>query len=95
MLKKVLLLLMAVFLFGANSMVYAMMCHADSGHNEHAQTVKNTANIGNKICPVTGEKIVEKMKATYEYQGKVYNFCCPVCIDEFKKNPEKYINKLE
>jgi len=52
-------------------------------------------DIGNKICPVTGEKIDEKTKATYEYQGKAYNFCCPMCIDEFKKDPQKYIKKVE
>lgn len=50
---------------------------------------------GNKICPVSGEKIDEKMKATYEYNGKIYNFCCPACIEEFKKDPDKYIQKVE
>jgi YHS domain-containing protein len=29
-------------------------------------------------------------KVTYVYKGKVYGFCCKDCIDEFKKNPEKY-----
>jgi len=52
-------------------------------------------NAGNKICPVSGEKINEKTKATYEYNGKIYNFCCPMCIDEFKKDPEKYIEKVK
>ena len=42
-----------------------------------------------------GEKIDEKMKATYEYEGKVYNFCCAMCIDDFKKDPQKYIKKIE
>ncbi len=51
-------------------------------------------NVGNKICPVTGEKIDEKTKVTYEYQGKIYNFCCAGCPDEFKKDPEKYIRKV-
>ncbi len=50
---------------------------------------------GNTVCPVTGEKIDAKTKATYEYQGKIYNFCCPMCIDEFKKDPDKYINKTK
>jgi len=36
---------------------------------------KDIVDVGNKICPVSGEKIDEKMKATYEYEGKVYNFC--------------------
>jgi YHS domain-containing protein len=52
-------------------------------------------NVGNKICPVTGEKIEEQFKATYEYEGKIYNFCCAGCIEEFKKDPQKYIKKVE
>jgi YHS domain-containing protein len=26
----------------------------------------------------------------YEYNGKIYNLCCPMCVKDFKKNPEKY-----
>ena len=59
------------------------------------QTRKEAVNVGNKICPVSGEKIDEKMKATYEYEGKIYNFCCPMCVEEFKKDPQKYINKVQ
>mgnify|MGYP001574184940 CR=1 FL=1 len=44
---------------------------------------------------MSGEKIDEKVKSTYEYQGKIYNFCCPSCIEDFKKDPEKYIKKAE
>ncbi len=77
---------------------------AQAGHTEHQEvaqeavaqeTPKEAVNAGNKICPVSGEKIDEKMKATYEYEGKVYNFCCPSCVEEFKKDPEKYIQKVE
>jgi len=59
------------------------------------EQVKNAEDVGNKVCPVSGEKIDEKMKETYEYKGKIYNFCCPVCVEEFKKDPEKYIEKME
>lgn len=52
-------------------------------------------DVGNTVCPVSGEKIEESKKATYEYKGKIYNFCCPMCISDFKKNPEKYIEKME
>ena len=51
--------------------------------------------VGNKTCPVTGEKIVESSKAIYEYNGKAYNLCCAMCINEFKKDPEKYAAKAE
>jgi len=61
-----------------------------------AQTSPTKAvDVGNTICPVTGDKIDEKTKATYEYKGKIYNFCCPMCIDTFKKDPQKYIKKVE
>jgi len=57
--------------------------------------IKEPVNVGNEICPVSGEKIDEKTKATYEYDGKIYNFCCAMCIDEFKKAPQRYIDKVE
>lgn len=52
---------------------------------------ESAVDVGNKICPVTGDKIDPKSKVTYEYQGKIYHFCCSMCIPEFKKNPGKYI----
>ncbi len=44
------------------------------------------------ICPIMGGKI-DKTVFT-EYQGKKVYFCCPGCIDEFNKDPEKYIPQL-
>lgn len=51
--------------------------------------------VGNKTCPVSGEKIEEGSVVTYEYKGKVYSFCCEGCVEEFKKDPERYIEKME
>lgn len=63
---------------------------------ETTQVVSNKAvDAGNKVCPVGNEKVNDKIKATYEYQGKIYNFCCPMCIEDFKSNPQKYIEKVE
>ena len=79
------------------SAVFAMSCGADMSHKEHGkmpQAESIAVDIGNKICPVSGEKINETVKATYEYEGKIYNFCCPMCVDEFKKKPQKYIDKV-
>ncbi len=44
-------------------------------------------------CPVLGGKIDQKIYA--DYQGKRIYFCCSGCIDEFKKDPEKYLKKME
>ena len=29
------------------------------------------------------------------YNGKVIGFCCPDCVDEFKKDPEKYMKTIK
>ena len=81
---------------------YSKMAQAEVAAHEHTNeaeatvsNAKEAVNVGNKICPVSGEKIEEKVKATYEYEGKIYNFCCAMCIDDFKKDPQKYIKKIE
>ena len=69
-------------------------CGCDmSSHKKEAASTLNTQlpNVGNTICPVTGNKIGamgEPVK--YEYKGKIYNLCCGMCIKDFKNDPEKY-----
>jgi len=96
--KAVYLSALCFFVFGMVSSLPAMdaCCAAENKDaSQAAQNKSEAVDVGNKICPVTGEKINEKTEGTYEYQGKIYNFCCPMCIDNFKKDPEKYIKKIE
>lgn len=52
--------------------------------------------VGNKFCPVSGEKVGQMGKVeTIEYNGKMYNLCCAMCKKDFNKDPEKYIKKIE
>jgi YHS domain-containing protein len=44
-------------------------------------------------CPVTGDAIDKNQYV--DYKGKRIYVCCPSCIDSVKKDPEKYIKKLE
>ncbi len=44
-------------------------------------------------CPVRGGHINKDVYA--DYQGNRVYFCCPPCIKEFKKDPEKYVKKLK
>lgn len=89
-------LISAVLVCSANGLSFAMCGVCEGEHSAKTTTAeKGAINAGNKICPVTDSPIDEKTKATYEYKGKTYNFCCPMCIDEFKKDPEKYIEKIE
>ena len=102
--KKLILAGIVLFMFGLTTSSFAQMkCagHPSGGH-KHNSSVSTTQTsqekavaVGNKVCPVLNEKIDERNKATYEYKGKIYNFCCTSCIDEFKKDPELYIKKIE
>lgn len=98
------------FAIGLNSSAIAMNCHGSGQQSSSAATdeqssrvkgapVQNTSNtviyVGNKACPVTGQKIQEETTVTSEYDGKIYNFCCADCIDKFKKEPTKYIKIVE
>ena len=44
-------------------------------------------------CPVMGGTINKDVYADYE--GKRVYFCCEACISTFKKDPAKYVKKLE
>ncbi len=102
--KKLILAGIVLFMFGLTTFSFAQMkCagHSSGGHKHNSSVSTTQTNqekavvVGNKVCPVLNEKIDEKLKATYEYKGKIYNFCCPACIDEFKKDPGKYIKKVD
>ncbi|MDD5449820.1 MAG: YHS domain-containing protein [Candidatus Omnitrophica bacterium] len=108
MARKTFMILVAgliVFWISESSFAMMGMCGSGSGakgHGGHVEAAETGSSaqtaveeVGNKICPVSGEEITEEGKATYEYKGKTYNFCCPMCIDEFKKDPEKYIEKIK
>jgi len=49
----------------------------------------------NKFCAVEGKDHDVDPKVTVVYKGKVIGFCCRDCIDEFNKDPEKYVKKME
>ena len=55
------------------------------------QSTVQLVDVGNQHCPVSGDKVGEMgPPVKYEYNGKTYNLCCPMCIKSFKNNPEKY-----
>jgi len=49
-----------------------------------------------KTCVVTGEKLGEMGDPyVFDYQGREIKFCCKGCLKDFKKEPAKYIKKIE
>lgn len=49
----------------------------------------------NKYCAVEGKDHEIDPKVTVIYKGKVIGFCCRDCVEEFEKDPEKYMKRLE
>jgi YHS domain-containing protein len=49
----------------------------------------------NKWCAVEGKDHEIDPKVTVVYKGKTIGFCCKDCVEEFEKDPEKYIKKME
>ncbi len=46
-------------------------------------------------CATTGKTMKKsEAKATYEYKGQTYYFCCDGCKEAFVNNPEKYTQKM-
>lgn len=62
---------------------------APKGYDTDKQLIV-VERVGNRVCPVSGEEIKEGKEVTYEYKGKIYNFCCTMCLKDFKKDPEKF-----
>ena len=90
-----------VVTFGMTGIQFAMSQEHDHDMDSHhgsdqAEKGSKAIEVNNKTCPVSGEKVgMMGPPAHYEYNGKIYNFCCPGCFPEFKKNPEKYTKKAE
>ena len=49
----------------------------------------------NKTCPVEGKDHEVDPKVTVVYKGKTIGFCCKDCVEEFEKDPDKFIKRLD
>ena len=81
---------------GCSMMEYCpmhMAMKALTKSNTPAEAPADAAAIQQTTCPVMGGKIDPKIHTDYE--GKQVYFCCPDCIETFKKDPRKYLAKLK
>ena len=81
--------LLLVLAFGLLSSFTSAAGKMEMGPN--SQMTKATE--GQVICPVLGGKASPSI--SYQYKGKTYYFCCAMCINDFKKNPEKYLSRIK
>lgn len=62
-------------------------------HKEHPDAGQPTAKKAQTTCPVMGGAVNTNLYV--DADGKRVYFCCKGCPEEFKKDPAKYISKLE
>ncbi|MFQ6084714.1 MAG: YHS domain-containing protein [Candidatus Bathyarchaeia archaeon] len=41
--------------------------------------------------PVCGMEVGEGSEYKMEHKGEMYYFCCSTCMEQFKEDPEKYL----
>jgi YHS domain-containing protein len=47
-------------------------------------------------CVVSGEKLGEMGKPyTFKHEGREVQLCCKDCLKDFKKDPAKYMKKID
>jgi len=84
-------LLTLCFIRTGASFAFAAGGSPGNPHEHHDETAVSPMI---DVCPVSGEEIGKETNITYEYKGKTYRFCCPDCVVEFRKNPDKYIETM-
>ena len=49
-----------------------------------------------ETCLVSGDDLDEMdERVSTVHEGQTFEFCCKPCIVKFRKEPEKYVNKLK
>jgi YHS domain-containing protein len=76
-------------------MVVAVMGQADKGDSAAQPKAQTTVKQlkPQSTCPVMGGDIDKSLYV--DYKGKRIYVCCEGCVAKLKKNPEKYLKKLE
>lgn len=70
-------------------------CSAGCGNGESACSEKSM-EVKNTNCPVSGELIGSMGKGvSVTHNGKTYQLCCAGCIEKFKVDPEKYVQRVK
>jgi YHS domain-containing protein len=60
------------------------------------EQIKAAVAVGNKECPVSGDKIGEMGPGkVVVYKGKAITLCCGSCVKKFGKDPAKFLAAAE
>lgn len=82
------------------SLLIALVAASFAGAALHAEDAVKPAPAAKAYpldtCAVTGEKLGSMGKPyRHLHEGKEVQFCCKSCLPKFKKDPAKYLKKVE
>ena len=92
----------AHYVIGLMAMVVAVNIFIDGcGRQESGEAEKivsepavtQAAGIVQKTCPIMGGAINKNIYV--DYNGRRVYFCCKMCVATFKKDPQKYVTKVD
>ncbi|WP_082671907.1 YHS domain-containing protein [Chryseobacterium sp. JAH] len=89
----------SIFILAVFLSVSVVSCGQDAPIVKHKKSMntsgKNISDVEviNKVDPICQMQTAGFTKDTMTYKNKVYGFCSVYCKDEFKKDPEKYVQK--
>ena len=87
-----------IVLFCATGLFLAMPAIGQTEKSDSATSAPKAITVVKQLKPQTTSPVMggEINKSLYvDYQGKRIYVCCEGCLGKLKKNPEKYIKKLE
>ena len=89
------LTLIIVFLAAGLAFSQCADCQMDrkTTMDENQENGSGEASISQTTCPVMGGEINKEIYT--DHKGKRIYFCCEACIETFKQDPEKYLDKMK
>jgi YHS domain-containing protein len=94
--RIVLIIMVAVAISSLAAAELTAQCgrvRAEKAHEGCTAEEKKTDSGTQKTCPVMGGRINREYYV--DVKGKRVYACCEGCLEEIKKNPEKYLQKIE
>jgi hypothetical protein len=69
---------------------------SDSQAPSISQASQAVTEVGNTVCPITGEPVGSMQKGAHvDYKGQRVGLCCPGCKTKFLKNGEASLKKAQ
>src|SRR5947209_7824128 len=63
----------------------------ETSPGDHSGTAATTPAFTDPVCGMTVQPATAR--ASTNYGGQAYYFCCPSCLQKFQADPERYLSK--